>query len=56
MLKKADNRGADYGSLRVVSLKSISNLVDAHRSSVRRWLNNEGMRPIALGQGQSGAI
>lgn len=42
--------------LRVVSLKRISELVDAHRSTVRRWLSEAGIRPIALGQGRNSTI
>jgi predicted DNA-binding transcriptional regulator AlpA len=53
---KAKNSGADDGSLRFISLKSLSKLVDAHRSSVRRWLNDEGIRPIAMGRARNGAI
>lgn len=40
----------------LVSLKTIARLVDAHRSSVRRWLNEVGIRPVALGRGRNGAI
>jgi len=40
----------------VVSLKSLSVLLDAHRSSVRRWLQEAGIRPIAIGRGKNGAI
>jgi uncharacterized protein YggL (DUF469 family) len=54
--KKANNDGADDGSLRFISLKSIAKLVDAHRASVRRWLNEEGTRPIAMGRARNGAI
>ena len=39
-----------------VSLKTLARLVDAHRSSVRRWLQQAGIRPIALGKGRNGAI
>ena len=39
-----------------VSLKTISTLVDAHRSSVRRWLQEAGVHPIAVGRGRNGAI
>ena len=56
MPRKANNDGADDGSLRFISLKSLAELVDAHRSSVRRWLNEEGIRPIAMGRARNGAI
>ncbi len=39
-----------------VSLKTLSNMLDAHRSSVRRWLREAGIRPIVLGRGRNGAI
>ena len=39
-----------------VSLKTIASLVDAHRSSVRRWLREAGIKPIALGRGRNGGI
>lgn len=39
-----------------VSLKTLSGLLDAHRSSVRRWLSQAGVRPISLGRGRNGAI
>ena len=39
-----------------VSLKTLAKLLDAHRSSVRRWLTRAGIRPISLGSGANGAI
>jgi len=39
-----------------VSLKTLSHLMDAHRSSVRRWLSQSGIRPVAFGQGRNSAI
>ena len=39
-----------------VSLKTLSQMLDAHRSSVRRWLQQAGIRPIAFGRGRNGAI
>ena len=39
-----------------VSLKTLSTLLDAHRSSVRRWLQEAGIKPVALGKGKNGAI
>jgi len=39
-----------------VSLKTLSVLLDAHRSSVRRWLQEAGIKPIAIGRGKNGAI
>lgn len=44
-------------SLRLtVSLKTLAQMLDAHRSSVRRWLQEAGIRPIVLGRGRNGAI
>ena len=42
--------------LRLVSLRSIATLVDAHRSTVRRWLATAGIRPVIIGRGRKGAI
>jgi hypothetical protein len=39
-----------------VSLKSLAKHLDAHRSSVRRWLEEAGIRPVVLGRGRNGAI
>ena len=39
-----------------VSLKTLAEMLDAHRSSVRRWLQEAGVRPIVLGRGRNGAI
>ena len=39
-----------------VSLKTLAELLDAHRGSIRRWLRDAGIRPIVLGRGRNGAI
>lgn len=39
-----------------VSLKTLSRKLDAHRSSVRRWLQEAGIKPLVLGRGRNGAI
>jgi hypothetical protein len=39
-----------------VSLNTLAGMLDAHRSSVRRWLQEAGIRPIVLGRGRNGAI
>ena len=39
-----------------ISLKTLSGMLDAHRSSVRRWLREAGVRPIVVGRGRNGAI
>ena len=43
-------------SERLVSLNTLAQGFDAHRSSVRRWLQEAGIRPVVLGQGRNGAI
>ncbi len=53
--KKAKPENAIHEPL-AVSLKTLAGLLDAHRSSVRRWLRQAGIRPIALGRGRNGAI
>ena len=40
----------------VVSLKTLAEQLDANRSSVRRWLREAGVQPIAIGRGAKGAI
>ena len=42
--------------LRQISLNSVADLLDASRSSVRRWLAEAGIQPIAVGSGRKGAI
>lgn len=39
-----------------VSLKTLAERLDTTRSSVRRWLREAGIRPIAVGRGVNGAI
>lgn len=46
----------DGGQRLTVSLKTLSALLDAHRSSVRRWLDDAGIRPIVIGRGRNAAI
>jgi len=40
----------------VVSLNTLAQMLDAHRSSVRRWFQEAGIRPIVFGRGRNGAI
>jgi hypothetical protein len=56
VLRTAKSSQCRDGDFRLVSLKSIAELVDAHRSSVCRWLDEEGMRPIVMGRGRNSAI
>ena len=39
-----------------VSLKTLAQRLDASRSTVRRWLREAGIRPLAIGNGPKGAI
>jgi len=39
-----------------VSLKTLAERLDAHRSSVRRWLREAGIQPIAISDQRNGAI
>ncbi len=39
-----------------VSLKTLALRLDAHRSSVRRWLHEAGVRPISMSDAKNGAI
>ena len=48
--------GQDVPERLTVSIKTLSELLDAHRSSIRRWLSQAGVRPISLGRGRNGAI
>lgn len=40
----------------IVSLKSLAAMLDAHRSSVRRWLTDAGIHPIVVGRGRNAAV
>jgi len=40
----------------LVSLKTLSEMIDTSRGSVRRWLKEAGIRPAAIGRGRAGAI
>lgn len=39
-----------------VSLRTLALRLDAHRSSVRRWLREAGVRPISMSDAENGAI
>jgi hypothetical protein len=54
--KKAKNGGADDGGLGFISLHTLAELVDAHRSSVPWWLTEQRTRLIATGRARHGAI
>jgi hypothetical protein len=40
----------------LVNLKTLATQLDAHRSSIRRWLSEAGIQPVAVGSGPKGAI
>lgn len=58
MRAKADakNRCLSASPCLTVSLKTLSQMLDAGRSSVRRWLKDAGIQPIAMGDGPKSAI
>ena len=39
-----------------ISLKTLATMLDAHRTSVRRWLSEAGVNPVVLGRGRNGAV
>ena len=39
-----------------ISLKTLALRLDAHRTSVRRWLREAGIRPIAMNDARNSAI
>lgn len=41
---------------KMVSLKTIAKQVEAHRSTVRRWLSEAGVQPLAFGSGPKGGL
>ena len=51
-----NNQSIDDSQRLTVSLNTLARMLDAHRSSVRRWLQQAGIRPIVFGQGSNGAI
>ena len=57
-ITKNNNNDSDHtkGQRLTVSLKTLAQMLDAHRTSVRRWLEEAGIHPIALGRGRNGAI
>ena len=51
-----NNQSTNIEQRLTVSLKTLASMLDAHRSSVRRWLKEAGIKPIAIGRGRNGAI
>ena len=54
--KERSSSGKGENERVAVSLNTLAGMLDAHRSSVRRWLQEAGIRPIVLGRGRNGAI
>ena len=55
-LKQKERHPDSDAHRELINLKTVAVLVDAHRSSVRRWLRDAGVRPVAVGRGRNGAI
>jgi len=51
-----NSQSIDDSQRLTVSLSTLARMLDAHRSSVRRWLQQAGIRPIAFGRGRKAAI
>ncbi len=41
---------------RMICLKNLAQMLDCHRRSARRWLDEAGISPLALGSGPKGGI
>jgi len=56
-ITKVNSKRRRPQALRVtVSLRTLSEMLDAGRSSVRRWLKAAGIQPIAMSDGPKGAL
>lgn len=42
--------------LQLVSAKTLAKELDASSTSVRRWLQEAGIAPVAIGRGRNGAV
>lgn len=49
-------QGTNASPTPTVSLKTPAMMLDAHRSSVRRWLTDAGIRPVVVGRGRNAAL
>ena len=56
MSNRTRNTQTHRDDVRLVSLKTLADMVDADRSTVRRWLRDDGIRPVAVGRGRNGGI
>ena len=55
-MMKTTNQNSPSAERQVVSLKTLADRLDAHRTTVRRWLQEAGIKPVAVGRGRKGAI
>ena len=55
-MMQTTNQNAPSAEHLTVSLKTLAKHLDAHRTSVRRWLQEAGIKPVAVGRGRKGAI
>jgi hypothetical protein len=53
---RKNSQNTDEDAPLTVSLKTLARRLDAHRSSVRRWLAEAGISPIAVSREKNGAI
>lgn len=42
--------------VQLVSLKTLAQELDASRTSVHRWLEAAGIKPVVVGRGRNGSI
>ncbi len=54
--KTKSNRRGPQAQRITVSLRTLSEMLDAGRSSVRRWLKAAGIQPIAMSDDPNGAL
>ena len=54
--KGSQSRDPNDEAQLAVSLTTLARRLDAHRSSVRRWLHEAGVRPITVSQSRNGGI
>ena len=55
-MMKTTNQNSPSAERQLVSLKTLADRLDAHRTTVRRWLQEAGIKPVAVGRGRKGAI
>ena len=55
-MKTTGNQQLDRPPRVTVSLRTLAQMLDAGRSSVRRWLKQAGIQPISMTDGPKGRI